>query len=308
MLVCRSLCRRDLRGARLAIRETAAREATTAHGATQAGSRIESISRSSSRLERNLNLIRELSITQFKLKYTGSALGYLWSLVKPLLLFGIMYLVFQRLLRAGSNTPEFTVQLLLGVVLWTFFAESTSTAVGAIAANGGLIRKAYFPRWILVVASTMTASLTFVINTVLIVVVTAALGHTHLSLRSLAAVLFLVELIALIMGLSLLLSSLFVFFRDVGHIWEIVSLVLFYGSAVVYPFSLFPGGLRPVAGLNPLAQIIQDLRHTLVSPAIPWMSSFLGWLYVVPIALVLVVLLAGYLVFHRLTPQFAESL
>src|SRR5262249_44780881 len=115
---------------------------------------LEAISRPLSAFQRNLNLTRELAFTQFKLKYTGSALGYLWSLMKPLMLFGIMYIVFDHILRAGAGAPEFPIQLLLGIVVWNFFVESTSTAMNSIASAGNLIRKAYFPRWILVLSST----------------------------------------------------------------------------------------------------------------------------------------------------------
>jgi ABC-2 type transport system permease protein len=271
---------------------------------------LQTIRRPSSPLQRNLNLLRELALTQFKLKYTGSALGYLWSMVKPLMLFGIMYAIFAQLLGAGRNAPDFPVQLLLGIVLWNFFTESTSVAIGSIAGAGNLIRKAAFPRWILVTSSTLTALLTFLINTALVVVIAVPIGHMHLGLRSLAAPLFMLELIVLIMGVSLLLSAVFVFYRDVGHIWEIVSLVLFYGSAIVYPFTLILKHhvLSTVAGLNPVAQIVEDLRHTLVTPTAPWMASVLGGLYAIPLAFSVATLALGYAVFRRLTPRFAENL
>ncbi len=272
---------------------------------------LEGIPRPRSVFQRNINLVRELSITQFKLKYTGSALGYVWSLVKPLMLFGIMYLVFSQLLRVGKNDIDFPVQLLIAIVAWTFFTEATSTAMNAVAGNGDLIRKAYFPRWILIVASTTSALLTFAINTILVLAVTFALGHLDLSLRSLLAPVYYLELIALVLGLSLFLSSLFVFFRDLGHIWEILSLVLFYGSAVVFPIMLIKNKtLLDLAGLNPVAQIIQDLRYSLVvsSPLNHSMVSLIGPLVIIPIALSVLALLVGYLVFHKLTPRFAESL
>src|SRR5580704_12325790 len=177
---------------------------------------LEAIQRSRSEFQRNLNLIRELSITSFKLKYTGSALGYMWSLAKPLMYFGIMYLVFSILLKAGAGSFDFPVQLLVAIVAWTFFTEATSTAMNAVAGNGDLIRKAYFPRWILVVASTTSELLTLVINTVLVVVVTFAIGGLDLSWRSLLVPVYYLELILLVLGLSMLLSSLFVFFRDLG--------------------------------------------------------------------------------------------
>ncbi|MBV8195145.1 MAG: ABC transporter permease, partial [Candidatus Dormibacteraeota bacterium] len=129
-----------------------------------------------------------------------------------------------------------------------------------------------------------------------------------LGLRSLLAPLFVIELLALIFGLSLLLSSLFVYYRDIGHIWEIVSLVLFYGSAVVFPYTIFPKSLRLAAGVNPVAQIIQDLRAAIVDPGIHPMVTYLGWAYLIPIGIVVAVVTAGYFVFRRLTPTFAENL
>jgi ABC-2 type transport system permease protein len=277
----------------------------------QGGSRLEAIPRPNSVFQRNLNLVRELAITQFKLKYTGSALGYVWSLVKPLMLFGIMYLVFSVLLKAGGSDQDFPVELLFGIVLWTFFIESTTLAMNAIAGASDLIRKAYFPRWILVVSSTASALLTFAINTLLVVVVTLLLGKLHPSWSSLVAPLYYIELVALVLGVSLLLSALFVFFRDLGHIWEILSLVLFYGSAVVFPFARIPGSLRDVAGLNPIAQIVQDVRHVVVNPGnprIPSMATAIGTLEVVPILITIAILVIGFAVFNRLTPKFAENL
>jgi ABC-2 type transport system permease protein len=277
----------------------------------QGGSRLEAIPRPNSVVQRNLNLVRELAITNFKLKYTGSALGYVWSLVKPLMLFGIMYLVFSVLLKAGGGDQDFPVELLFGIVLWTFFIESTTLAMNAIAGASDLIRKAYFPRWILVVSSTASALLTFAINTLLVVVVTLLLGKLHPSWSSLVAALYYVELVALVLGVSLLLSALFVFFRDLGHIWEILSLVLFYGSAVVFPFARIPASLRDVAGLNPIAQIVQDVRHAVVNPGnprIPSMATAIGALEIVPILITIAILIIGFAVFNRLTPIFAENL
>jgi ABC-2 type transport system permease protein len=279
------------------------------------GARLEAIPRPGSAWQRNATLIRELAITNFKLKYTGSALGYLWSLVKPLMLFAIMYAVFARLLKAGAGAPEFEVQLLFAIVLWNFFVEATSTAISSIASAGSLIRKAYFPRWILVVSSTLTALMTFVINTCLILLITVPIGHMHPSFRSLIAPLFFLELVVLIMGLSLLLAALFVFYRDVGHIWDIVSLVLFYASSIVFPFTIFvtEPGVFPArnfwfAGLNPIAQIIQDLRAALVDPGVHPTVHYLGLSYVIPLLIVVAVFALGFSVFHRLTPRFAESL
>jgi ABC-2 type transport system permease protein len=275
----------------------------------QGSSRIEAIPRPKSVFQRNLNLTRELAITQFKLKYTGSALGYFWSMVKPLMLFGIMYLVFSVLLKAGRNTVNFPAQLLFAIVLWTFFIESTTSAMNAIAAASDLIRKAYFPRWILVVSSTASALLTFTINILLVMVVTLLLGQLHFGWGTLLAPLYIVQLAILVLGLSLLLSALFVFFRDLGHIWEILSLVLFYGSAVIFPITLLHGTLLNLAGLNPVGQIVEDIRHAMIDvPKVPSMVTLIGPLAIVPVVGTLAVLVIGFTVFNRLTPKFAEAL
>lgn len=254
----------------------------------------------------NLNLARELAWTQFKLKYTGSLLGYLWSLVKPMLLFSIMYAIFVKLFRFQAN--DFPVQLLVGIVVFTFFTDTVSTGMGSIAGNGHLIRKASFPRAILVIASSLTASMTFLINLTLIVLIATPIGHLHPSLRSLAVIPLLVELIALALGLAFVLSALFVFYRDLGHIWEIFSQVLFYASAVVYPATLVGAHWRGLFFLNPVAQILEDIRHALVTTKVPWTASMVGGEVLVPIGISVSVLLIGVLVFRRLTPTFAENL
>ncbi len=263
-----------------------------------------------SNFRRNSNLAFELALTQFKLKYTGSVLGYVWSLIKPLMLFGTMWLVFDKLFKTGKASPNFTMQLLIAIVIWSFFAEATATAISSIAGSGNIIRKAYFPRWILVASSTFTALLTFVINFVLILVITTPLGGLHLGFSTLLVPVFIIELYVLVLGISLLLSSLFVFYRDVGHVWEIFSQVLFYGSTVVYPISLIGNHtLQRLVGLNPMAQIIEDIRRAMVTPEVPWMADVTGaGLYLVPLGIVVGVLALGAWVFHHLSPQFAENL
>jgi ABC-2 type transport system permease protein len=263
------------------------------------------------RMGRHLNLTRELAVTQFKLKYTGSVLGYLWSLLKPMMVFAIMYAVFDRLLHAGRTSDRFTLQLLIGIVIWTFFSETTVTAVNAIVVNGNLINKASFPRAILVIASSLTALMTFAINLSLIVVIAGAARQLSLGWHSLLAVPLLLELYALVIGISLILSALFVFYRDLGHIWEIFTQLLFYGSAVVFPLSrdILHGKVELVA-LNPVAQIIEDLRHALVTqdPRVPWTATILGPAMAVPLLIVVMVLVIGVILFRRLSPHFSESL
>jgi ABC-2 type transport system permease protein len=258
----------------------------------------------------NLNLIRELAITQFKLKYTGSVLGYMWSLMKPLMVFAIMYVIFARFLRLAGSSPHFTLQLLIGIIVWTFFAETVGNAVGVIAGNGNLIKKAAFPRLVLVLASSVSSFMTFAINMCLIVVIAMPLHQIDTGLRSLMVIPLIVELYVLILGLSLLLSSLFVLYRDLGHIWDISSQMLFYGSAVVYPLSpAFLGSKAQLLAINPVAQIIEDVRHALVTAEVPWTFQISGGVHLlIPLALVALVAVGGLATFRRLTPRFAEYL
>lgn len=258
----------------------------------------------------NLNLTRELAVTSFKLKYTGSVLGYAWSLVKPLLIFGMTYLVFAVFLLRGRTSPaeNFPVQLLLGIVVWTFIADATLSSVSAIAGNAHILRKAYFPRWILVVASTLSATMTLAVNVTLMLVIGIPLGWFHISLATLLLPLLFVELYLFVVGVGMLLSALFVFYRDLGHVWEILLQLLFYASAIVFPFGLIPVRFRLLIAFNPLAQIIEDMRRSLVSPLIPWTANVLGGFIVVPVAAVVIIFGLGFLVFHRLSPKFGEAL
>lgn len=257
-------------------------------------------------LRRDAALTRELAWTQFKLKYTGSVLGYLWSLLKPAMLFAVLFTIFVLLLH--QKKQEFPLQLLVGVVIFTFFVECTSTAMSSIAGNAGLIQKAYFPRAILVVASSLTASMTFLINFALIVAVATPLGHLHPGVRSLMVIPLVLELYVLALGLSLLLSSLFVFYRDLGHIWDILTQVIFYASAVVFPVALIPARLRVPFFLNPMAQIIEDTRHALVLSDIPSTAALVGRNAAIPIAIALLAFVLGVATFRSLSPSFAENL
>jgi ABC-2 type transport system permease protein len=264
-----------------------------------------------SAFQSNLNLTRELAVTAFKLKYTGSVLGYAWSLVKPLLIFGMTYLVFAVFLLRGRTTrsENFPVELLLGVVVWTFFADATISAVSAIAGNGHMIRKAYFPRWIPVVASTLSATMTLAVNMALMFAVGIPLGWFNVGLHTMLLPLLFVELYFLVVGIGLLLSALFVFYRDLGHVWEISLQLLFYGSAIVFPFTLLHSQtFKTLLALNPMAQIIEDMRRAVVTSAIPWSGQILGPWTFVPFLAVALVFGLGFYVFRRLTPRFGEAI
>jgi ABC-2 type transport system permease protein len=257
---------------------------------------------------RYVNLTRELAFTNFKLKYTGSVLGYLWSLMKPLAYFGMLYVIFVDFLHVRGT--DFPLQMLVAIVIFTFFTECTSTSLGSVAGNAHLVRKASFPLSSLVVSQSLTALLTMAINLSLVVLIGAPLHQLHLSLRTLIAPFLLVELYLLSLGVGMLLASAFVFYRDLGHVWEVLTQLLLYAGGVVFPASsIHSANIARFFYLNPLAQIIEDARHAIVTPDAPWTVSLVGFpQYLLPLGMSVLVFVLGLALFRRLTPLFAESL
>lgn len=253
------------------------------------------------------NLIKELAITDFKLRYQGSALGYLWSLMKPIMLFLVMYFVFTRIFRVGSDIAHYPVYLLFGIVLWEFFVEVTNSSMQAIVAQGDLIRKVYFPRIVLVIARSMTALLTFSLNFVAVLIFMLYNG-VHINWGILLFPLLVLELTIFIMGVSFFLSSLFVRFRDIGHIWDVATRALFYGTPILYSMSIVPENLAKIQILNPVAQILQDSRYLLITHETLRASDLLSWKFLwIPYAIPIVVFVLGIIIFEKSAAKFAEE-
>lgn len=254
-----------------------------------------------------IGLIRELAITSFKLKYQGSILGYLWSLVKPLAIFAVLYVVFTKFIRLGGDIEHYPIYLLIGVVLWTYFADSTLSTMSAIVDRSDLIRKVYFPRIVIVIAASISSFITLLLNLVVILIFLLA---TRIPFHLDAVLFFLLvaELFLLSLGVSLLLSALYVKFRDFRHIWELALQILFYATPVIYPLNIIPHKIAAIAALSPVTQILQDSRYLLVTRTalrgatldpFPWV--------LIPYLLPLVILAIGYAVFTAASAQFAEE-
>lgn len=253
------------------------------------------------------DLIRELAITGFKLKYNGSFFGYLWSLMKPLFLFIILFFVFNNVFKLGKAIPNYPVYLLIGVTMWGFFAETTSVVMFSIVNNGDLIRKIYFPRIILPVAMSITSFITLILN---LVVVFGFMVYTHVpfTLSILKLPLYLIEFYIFTLGVCFFLSAIFVKFRDLGPIWEVVAQTLFYATPIIYSITLVPNQfLMKIMMVSPLAQIIQGARSTLLGVDVVTSSDALGRYGFVPLALAAVVFIVGYLVFQSMSAKFAEE-
>ena len=252
-------------------------------------------------------LLRELVKTDFKLRYQGSILGYAWSLLRPLLLFVILYFVFAVFLKVGDNVPHFPVYLLVGILLWNYFLEITSGSVSAVVAKGDLIRKVSFPKYIIILASCASAIINLLLTVVVVVVFMVITGVT-VSSDVWLVIPLLLELTVFALGIGFLLSALFVRFRDVSYIWEVVVQAAFYATPILYPLSQVPPQVQKYMVLNPVAQVIQDIRHVLVTPVTTTVGSL--WnpvMYIVPIGIAVIVAVVGSLYFRKRSRYFAEE-
>lgn len=216
---------------------------------------------------RNRILLRELVVTDFKLRYQGSVLGYLWSLLKPLFLFAVLYVVFVHFLRFGSDVEHFPIYLLLGIVIWSFFTEATTQGMQAIVARGDLIRKINFPKYIIVISGTISALINLAFN-LLVVFVFMLINNVDIKATIILLPINILELYIFALAIAFFLAAAFVKFRDVSHIWEVFLQAAFYATPILYPMSLVINQSREAAQvllLNPVAQIIQDARYNTVT-------------------------------------------
>ena len=209
-------------------------------------------------------LLRQMVITDFKLRYQGSVLGYLWSLLKPLVLFAILDVVFVKFLKVGGKMPNYSVYLLLGIVLWTFFVEVTSQGIKAIVDRSDILRKINFPRYVIVLSAAFSALINLAFNLVVIAVF-MVIAHIHLTVLALWTPLLILELFIFSAAMAFFLSALFVRFRDLSYIWELFLQAAFYATPILYPLSNVPLKYSKWLMLNPLAQIIQDIRYVLIT-------------------------------------------
>jgi ABC-2 type transport system permease protein len=259
---------------------------------------------------RFLYLAFTLAATEFKLRFFGSALGYLWQLVRPLLLFGVLYVVFTEFVKVGGPVPFYPVVLLANIVLFTFLQEGTG-AVASVVNQEALVRKIHFPRMAIPVAVVLTAGFNLTLNLGVVIVFGVASGiHPRWSWLQAPALIAL--LATLVIGLAMLLSALYVRYRDVKPIWEVALQVLFYATPVIYAIetiSVSPR-IKELLMLNPIAAILEQFRHAVIDPGAPSAAVAAGGGHrlLVPVALLFVTVAAGYYVFDRTAPRIAEEL
>lgn len=261
---------------------------------------------------RNRILLRELVITDFKLRYQGSVLGVLWSVLKPLFLFAILYVVFDRFLQLGRDIEHFPVYLLLGIVLWGFFAESTTQGLQSIVTRGDLIRKINFPKYIIVVSGTVSAFINLAIN-LIVMFVFLLINGVDLQWHALLIIPLLVQLYVFALAVAFFLASINVRFRDVGYLWEIFLQAAFYATPILYPLQMVAAQSEVAAKLlllNPAAQIIQDARYVLVTDQALTLWGFVGtwWKLTVPFIIIVLTGILAVIYFKKNSKMFAEQL
>jgi ABC-2 type transport system permease protein len=263
---------------------------------------------------RMLRLTWTLAVTDFKLRYFGSALGYLWSLVQPLMLFGVLYVVFSVLLDFSGSEKYYPVALLAGIVMFNFIAEATSGSVRSIVSREPLVRKIEFPRLAVPLSTVLTALFNFTLNLVPVFVFLVIAGGTPrwtwFELPLIVAVLTM-----WLAGIAMFLSAMFVRYRDIEPIWSVVLQVMFYATPIFYTLDTvgqktgdtWVGNLLMI---NPFATLLQQLRHAVIDPSHMSAAAAIGgtWRLAAPLLVIVLTCAIGWTVFSRMAPKVAEDL
>jgi ABC-2 type transport system permease protein len=290
-------------------RSPAARSAVAA--AVGYGEPIKGPSAFSGGFRRSFTLAAAIARTDFKLRFFGSALGYLWQLMRPLLLFTVLYLVFTKVVHVSEGN-HYPVALLLGIVLFTFFGEATGGSVTAVMDRENMVRKIHFPRMVIPIAVVMLATFNLTLN-LIVVFIFAIISGVEPSFGWFGLLPLVAILLVFVSGIAMLLSALYIRYRDVQPIWEVALQILFYASLVLIPYETIREKHARIASAlvcNPLAAVLQEARHLVVDPAWVSASTALGGQIrlLVPLGITIGTFLLGLWVFNREAPYVAEEL
>jgi ABC-2 type transport system permease protein len=264
-------------------------------------------------LRRFRRLTVALAVTDFKLKFFGSVLGYLWQLMRPLMLFGVLYVVFTQFLKVSGTAKYYPVALLLGIVLFQFFSEATGASVRSIVNRENLVRKIEFPRLAVPAATVLTALFNLSLNLIPVALfLVLSGGEPRLSWLEVP---FLVALLALFsLGFAMLLSATFVKYRDVEPIWDVVLQMLFYASPILYSLQVVSDKAGPKVATalmcNPFAAIMEQVRHAFIDPSHVSAAAAIGGAprLLIPLAIIVITFALGLWVFVHEAPRIAEDL
>jgi ABC-2 type transport system permease protein len=258
---------------------------------------------------RFFSLLWLMSSTEFKRTYFGTVLGYVWSLVRPLMLFAVLLFVFTQIFRIGSNVPNYPVLLLLGIVLYSFFQEASNSAVTSVVSQEAIVRKTQFPRLVIPISVVVTSSFNLLLNLLIVFAFILAWGVDPTWTWLLFPIPLLL-LFAFATGISMMLSALYVRFRDVAIIWSVLATVLFYGTPILYPIGIVPEDYRSIIMMNPLAPIFEQVRVWILDPNAPTAVEAAGSVAALlpAIAIFVAVCCLGVWTFAREAPRIAEGL
>lgn len=259
---------------------------------------------------KNRAILREMISTDFKIRYQGSALGYLWSLLKPLFLFAILYILFTYIVPIGQGVEHYGVILLIGIVLWNFFTETTMVGASSVVAHGDLIRKVSIPRYLILISSSISALINLGLSMIVVISFTLINGIMP-SISWLWLIPITIELFIFSLGVAFILATAYVKFRDITYIWEVVLQAGFYASVIIFPIAMVPESVRDFFFINPIVQIVQDARNAILpgGEAITLWSSVDSFLIMVaPFIIVGLSALIGTLYFKSQSKFFAEDI
>lgn len=249
------------------------------------------------------------SRTDFRMRYINAVLGYFWALMRPLLSFGIIFLFLRQILNFGGRIPNFAPMLMINIILFQYFQETTTQGMRALASKEALVRKMQFPRMVIPLTTSLTASITLGLNLLVGMVLLLGFGLTP-NLGWLAMPAGALVLIVLSTGISLILSVAFVRLPDVGQLWQVISRVMFYGTPILYTIDLVPPSVRHIVLLNPLTPIFVELRKAVFDPSAPSMVQASGSVgkALIPVALGVIICVFSFWYFVREAPAVAEAL
>jgi ABC-2 type transport system permease protein len=258
---------------------------------------------------RSFELLYLIAVTEFKKTYFGTVLGYLWSLARPLMLFGVLLAVFTQVFRIGSEVPNYPVLLLFNIVLFGFFQESTLTAVTSIVGQEGIVRKTQFPRLVIPLAVVLTSLFNLGLNLVVAFIFILAWGITP-TWTWLLFSLVLALLFVITTAVSMIVSSLYPRFRDTAIIWTVLATVLFYATPVLYPLEIVPDTLEDFLLLNPLVPLFELARTWVIDPSAPGPVTAAGGVegLLPAMAIYVATCVLAVWIFNREAPLIAEQL
>ncbi len=256
------------------------------------------------RLARDARIVHVLARAEFRLKYAGSMLGYLWSLAKPMAYFTVLLVVFGSVFKEGIH--HYPLYLLIGIVLNTSLVDAVSLTLPSLVSNGATIRRISFAPVVIPLSTSLAAAMTFLVNC-LVVGVFLAVGGIVPAPAWVLVIPLLAEMYLFVFALGLIASTLFVRFRDVGQIWEVTAMLLFFSAPIMYPISQLPEWAQRVVSLNPFVQVIQDVRTVLLgSSATVDGAAPLADGQLLPVLIVVALLGIALVVYRRERPHFAE--